>query len=91
MPEEYTLKTIPQPNDERVKIVQIPERVVGALRFSGRWSSSLFREKTKVLLAELEKAEIKVIGDVFSMRFNGPYTPWFMRRNEVAVALDIKT
>jgi hypothetical protein len=88
MPEGFTLETTPKPLDERVKILEIPQRVVAALRFSGRWSNSIFNKKSQELLTELEKAGIKTDGHVFSMRYNGPFTPWFMRRNEVATAVE---
>ena len=89
MPEGFTLETTPEPLDDRVKIVEIPERVVAALKFSGRWSNSIFKKKSEELLAEIENAGLKVAGQVFSMRYNGPYTPWFMRRNEVAVPVEL--
>ena len=88
MPEGYTIETTPEPLDERVKIVEIPERIVAALRFSGRWSDSILKKKSEELLKELTAAGIKTVGQVFSMRYNAPFTPWFMRRNEVAVAVD---
>jgi hypothetical protein len=64
------------------------ERNVAALRFSGRWTNSLFEKKTKELLEELEKAKIKTKGDAFSMLYNAPFTPSFMRRNEVAIEVE---
>ena len=88
MPEGYTLKTTPKPLDSRVQIVEVPERVVAALRFSGRWSDSAFRKKSTVLLEELMKSGVRIVGQVFSMRYNGPFTPWFIRRNEVATVVD---
>ncbi len=88
MPEGYTLETTPEPVDDRVKIAEIPERVVAALRFSGRWSNSIFTNKSKEMMEELKKAGIKTVGQVFSMRYDGPFTPWFMRRNEVAVTVE---
>jgi effector-binding domain-containing protein len=88
MPEGFTLETTPEPLDDRVKIVEVPERIVAALRFSGRWSNSIFKKKTEELLAEIENAGLKVTGQVFSMRYNGPFTPWFLRRNEVALTID---
>ncbi len=88
MPEGLTLETTPEPLDDRVKIVEIPERVVAALRFSGRWSYSIFKKKAKEMHEELAKAGIKSTGQVFSMRYNGPFTPWFLRRNEVAIAVE---
>jgi hypothetical protein len=88
MPEGFTLETTPEPLDDRVKIVEIPERVVAALRFSGRWSNSIFKKKSEEMLKELANAGIKTAGQVFAMRYNGPYTPWFMRRNEVAIMIE---
>jgi hypothetical protein len=88
MPVGFTLETTPEPVDDRVKIVEMPERVVAALRFSGRWSYSIFKKKAKEMQEELAKAGIKTVGQVFSMRYNGPFMPWFMRRNEVAVAVE---
>ena len=88
MPEGFTLETTPEPLDDRVKIVEIPERVVAALRFSGRWSNLIFKKKSRDLLDELAKAGVKTVGNVFSMRYNGPFTPWFLRRNEVAIAVE---
>jgi len=88
MPEGFTLETTPEPLDDRVKIVELPERVVAALQFSGRWSNSLFKKKARAMLEELAKAGIKSTGQVFSMRYNGPFTPWFLRRNEVAITVE---
>ncbi len=89
MPESFTLETTPEPLDDRVKIVELPNRVVAALRFSGRWSNSIFKKKAEELLDEIENAGLKVAGQVFSMRYNGPLTPWFLRRNEVAVPVKL--
>jgi len=87
MPEGLTLDSTPEPRDKRVKIVEIPERIVAALRFSGRWSNSIFKKKSQEIREELTKAGIKTVGQVFTMRYNGPFTPWFMRRNEVAIEI----
>jgi hypothetical protein len=91
MPEGLTLETTPEPLDERVKIVEIPERDVAALKFSGRWSNSIFKKKSGEMLEELKEAKIDTVGQVFTMRYNGPFTPWFMRRNEVAVEIENPT
>ena len=87
MPKQYSLETTPQPLDDRVKIVELPQRIVAALRFSGRWSNGKLREKTREMMQELAVAEIEPAGKIFSMRYNSPFTPWFLRRNEVAVAI----
>jgi effector-binding domain-containing protein len=90
MPVEYTLENTPKANDERIKIQQIPERQVAALKFSGRWTTSIITKKSKQLLKELQASKIKTKGNIFIMRYSGPLTPGFMRRNEVATEIDFK-
>ena len=85
MPRGYTLETTPEPLDERVRIEEIPGRKVAVLRFSGRWSERNFGSRGRQLMDGLEGAGIRTVGEVFSMVYNPPFTPWFMRRNEVAV------
>ena len=88
IPEEFTIETTPKPNDERVEIQKISERYVAALGFSGRWMSENFTAKSKQLLEELQTSKIETKGKVFAMRYSGPFTPWFLRKNEVAIEID---
>jgi hypothetical protein len=90
MPEKFNLENTPKPNDQRIEIQKIPPRYVAALKFSGRWTSINFSKKSQQLLNELEKSNIKTIGNVFTMRYSGPFTPWFLRRNEVAIEIDFQ-
>jgi hypothetical protein len=87
MPNSFKLETTPEPIDKRVELQQIPERDVAVLRFSGRWTKSVFKKRLKELLEELRKAGVGTKGDAFAMRYNSPFAPWFMRRNEVAIEI----
>ena len=91
MPSEFTLETTPSPLDNRVKIEEIPQRTVAVLRFSGSWSEDHFKEKTEELLQELANAKVKTKGSVFTMLYNPPFTPSFLRRNEVAVEVEAES
>jgi hypothetical protein len=88
LPANYTAETAPIPADPRVRILTVPARVVAVLRFSGRWSEGAFHKKSKELLDEVAKAGLVKKGSVFSMLYNPPFTPWFMRRNEVGVEVE---
>ncbi len=88
MPSEFSLETTPEPLDNRVKIEELPARVVAVLRFSGSWSEKHFEAKTKELLDELSMAKIKTKGSVFNMLYNPPFIPGFLRRNEVAIEIE---
>jgi len=88
MPKKFSMDTVPEPLDDRIKIVEMPERYLGVLRFSGRWNSSIFEKRSGELLTILEEVGVQTMGSVFSMLYNPPYTPWFMRRNEVAIEVE---
>ncbi len=89
MPEEYTRQTTPDPLDKRVNIAEVPARFVAVLCFSGGWSDSNFEKETQELLKELAEAGIKTKGRVFTMRYNAPFISGFLRRNEVAIEVEL--
>jgi hypothetical protein len=90
LPSTFTAETAPIPADPRITILTIPPRIVAVLRFSGRWSQAAFAKKTKELLDAVGKAGLAARGGAFSMLYNAPFTPWFMRRNEVGVEVGLQ-
>jgi effector-binding domain-containing protein len=88
MPTEYTIETTPEPADSHVRISEIPSRLVAALRFSGGWSAAHFEKEIEELINELSRAGIKTRGRVFTMLYNPPFMPSFLRRNEVAIEIE---
>jgi hypothetical protein len=89
LPEGYTMETAPVPGDDRVSLEEVPARHVAALRFSGRWSDKAFDKRSAQLMATLGREGVETRGAVFSMLYNPPFTPPFLRRNEVAVEVDL--
>lgn len=87
MPADFTLEATPEPTDDRVRISEIPSRTVAVLKFSGSWSENHFEKETKELLEVLDRARTKTKGEVFSMLYNPPFIPSFLRRNEVAIEI----
>lgn len=88
MEKKYTLDTLPAPNDERIRIREKPARVVAALRFSGRWTEKNVARHKRQLLADLETDRLAPLGGMELARYNSPFTPWFLRRNELIVPID---
>jgi hypothetical protein len=88
LPSQYTLATAPQPKDPRVRVREVPARLVAALRFSGRWTDRNFQEKKEALLSSLEAASVDPMGAIESAMYSAPYIPPFFRRNEVMVEVD---
>ena len=87
-PSSYTRETVPEPTDPRISIEELPSRTLAVLRFSGWARESTVEKKKKLLLDTLAKNGMKVRGDVVLMRYDAPFTPWFLRRNEVAVEVE---
>lgn len=88
MEKKYTLETLPRPNDERVRLRIVPERTMAVRRYSGRWSEANVRSNEAALLAALDEDGIQHRGAPVLARYNAPFTPWFLRRNEAMVEID---
>jgi hypothetical protein len=88
MPAEYSLETLPEPLDSRVELREVPERLMAALKYSGSWSESRYEEKKMQLMQEIEKRGLKQMGEPVFARYNPPFMPWFLRRNEVLIPVD---
>jgi hypothetical protein len=87
-PSSYTRETVPEPTDPRISIEEVPQRVLAVLRFSGWARESTVEKKKQILLDNLIKNGLRAKGEVILMLYNPPFTPWFLRRNEVAVEVD---
>ena len=85
MPSAWTLATLPEPTDPRVTLREAPPRQVAVLRFSGLWSDARFAEQERLLRAQLATSGWQVTGPAESLRYDPPWTLWFLRRNEVAL------
>lgn len=88
MPLKYTMETIPTPKDERVKIRKVEGKTVAVREYSGTWSEENFRENEQILLEELKSENFQTIGASNFARYNPPFWPWFLRRNEVQIEID---
>lgn len=89
IPFAYTRETIPEPTDQHITINEQPARSLAVIRFSGLARSDTVEKKKKLLLDALHENNIETKGDVIVMKYNPPFTPWFLRRNEVAVEVNI--
>lgn len=83
LPSEVALQAAPLPLDERVRLREEPPQRVAVIRYSGFWSEANKEEHTRKLQAALAAAGLATRGEPVLARYNGPMTPWFLRRNEV--------
>lgn len=87
MPSAWTLETLPVPADARVTILAVPERLVLALRYRGSWSDARREAHEAELLATAKREGLRIVGPLTWARYDPPWMPWFLKRNEVWVAV----
>ena len=87
LPAGVTLESAPEPLDPRVQLRLVPAGRWAAIRYSGFWSQANDDEHLGKLQAALAAAGVATQGQPVLARYNGPMTPWFMRRNEIWLAL----
>jgi len=88
LPTRYTLETAPVPTDPRIRLREVPGRIMAVLRYSGRWTERNFSTKRSELMAALEAESVLPLGDIQTALYDPPYKPPFLRRNEVQVEVD---
>lgn len=89
VPRKYSRDTVPKPLDPRVSIREVGARKVAVWRYSGRWTEENFREHEQQLRQILTRKQLPAEpGDsAIIARYDAPFMPWFMRRNEVIIPL----
>jgi hypothetical protein len=85
MPSEWTRETLPVPNDPRVHIAERPARRVAVLRYSGTWSEENFARHRRELEGALAREGLRAVGAPEWARYDPPWKPWFLRKNEIQV------
>jgi hypothetical protein len=86
MPGQYTLDTLPKPNNPAVTLREVPASNYAVIRFSGFAGEDKIARKTADLMAWLDSKSITPTGKPQLARYNPPWTLPFLRRNEVLVA-----
>ena len=88
MPLEYTLETLPKPNNPRIEIVPQEVRKVAVLRFSWFRDSERVAQKKQELISLLEKDSVVIRGEPEYAGYNAPLTAPWLNRNEILVEID---
>jgi hypothetical protein len=88
MPAEYTLETLPEPNDTRVRLAEESGRLMVAVKYSGTWSEEGYEENRALLEEYIQKRGLTKTGEPVWARYDPPFMPWFLRRNEVLIPVE---
>ena len=91
MPASQTIEALPAPEDPRIKLRQVQACRMAAVRYSGVWSEKRYLRYKQELESWIEKNGFRIIGEPVWARYNSPFTPWFLRRNEILIQVDTET
>lgn len=87
LPGTFTLATAPRPADPRVYLAERPQRLMAAVRYSGTWSEARYESHLDELRRWIASKGLAAQGEPVFARYNPPMMPWFLRRNEILIAV----
>lgn len=88
MPSRYSMESLPEPNNDRVRLKEILTKKFVVIEFSGTNSNENVTKHENQLMNYIEANQIKIIGSPKYAFYNAPWTLPFMRRNEVMIEIN---
>ncbi|MFT6347922.1 MAG: hypothetical protein ACJAYB_000923, partial [Psychromonas sp.] len=64
---------------------EVPARLIAVVRYSGFWSEKSYLRNLIKLQNWIENSSLTPVGEPIWARYNPPFMPWFLRRNEILV------
>jgi SOUL heme-binding protein len=83
LPKGVTQASAPEPVDTRITLRDIAPTRVAVIRYSGFWSEANYNQHLEKLQAGLRAAGLSWVGEAVYSRYDPPFMPWFLRRNEI--------
>jgi len=87
MPSEFTLKTLPEPKNPTITFNKVDSQVTAAIRFSGYFNERKVRKAKHHLRDWLKEENLEAEGEFLVARYDPPWVPWFLARNEVMIGV----
>jgi hypothetical protein len=85
MPKEYSMESLPKPNNSAVVLIERPRERYAVVVFSGLVRESSYNEKATLLNEFVKIQGLSSVGSLLIARYNPPWTLPFFRRNELMV------
>lgn len=87
MPAKYTLDSLPKPNNPNVVLREVPPARYAVARFGGyAWERKALR-RVAALEKRLAADGLVATGPAIIAQYDPPWTPFFMRKNEVQIPI----
>jgi len=91
LPEGVDVQNAPVPTDKRISIKTLPEETVAGLRYTGSSGREKFIRMRESLLRTLSNSNWETTGEPSFLGYDPPFTIFFLKRNEVIVAVKKKS
>ena len=88
MPQEFTIETLPVPNNQDIKITALPKEKFAVIVFSGLVRESSYNKKANLLKKFIKKKKLTPLSSIQIARYNPPWTLPFFRRNELLIKIN---
>lgn len=88
MPKNFRIEDLPNPTNSPVTIKPVPAHQAAVIKFSGSWNQQLLNKKTEQIFAAVRREGLQPIGEPYFARFDPPWKPGFLRRNEVLLMVE---
>ena len=88
LPTQFTMEDAPRPTSDAVRLVIVKGKTYAVMRYSGRSSDQNFIRNAHKLIKALQRDGVQASGDPIKATFNGPFMPFFLRRNEVMLPIE---
>lgn len=88
MPSKWSMDTLPEPDDDKVRLVPVAGETVAVLQFSGDRGPQAVARRVDELRKILLDNDIEATGDPVAWFYDPPWTLPFRRRNEIAIPVE---
>ena len=88
LPSQYSKQNAPEPTDNWVRLVDLPEEHFAVISYSGFASENNFIKHQQKLQGAMKRDGLIAAGIPLKATYNSPFTPPFLRRNEVMYPLE---
>jgi len=88
LPTQFTMEDAPRPTSGAIRLVVVKGQTYAVARYSGRSSDENFIHNARKLGEALKRDGVQTSGDPIKATYNGPFMPFFLRRNEVMMPVE---
>ncbi len=87
MPAGFKPDASAKPLSSALQVVPVDEHYAAAIRFRGSWDAERFEAMGQELMRRVHELGLQPIGDLYWARFDPPFKPGFMKRNEAIIKI----